>query len=228
MESKLQAYLKAQSSSPLRHAAEELLRLVVGWVPGATGIAIRAPLWRMLLNGEAYPAIESGVIVKNSRCIKLGRGVFLDRKVYLHGGRMGLSLGDRTRVMFGAEINVYNFRGLEESFIEIGPDCVIGPGCVITGQGGVKIGSDVIIGPKALILPVDHRYDKPDILIREQGLKLRGINIERNVWIGGGAIILGGATIGEGSVIAAGSVVNDAIPPRSLAAGNPARVVKQW
>lgn len=228
MESRLQAYLKAQSSSPLRHVAEELLRLAVGWVPGVTGIATRAPLWRLLIKGNGYPAIESGVIIKNSRWITLGENVFLDRNVYLHGGSAGLCLGDRTRVMFGAEINVYNFRGLSGSSIETGRDCVIGPGCVITGQGGAKIGDDVIIGPKVLILPADHHYDKPDSLIREQGLKLRGIRIGNNVWVGGGAIILGGANVGEGAVIAAGAVVNDEIPPKSLAAGNPARIVKQW
>jgi acetyltransferase-like isoleucine patch superfamily enzyme len=130
--------------------------------------------------------------------------------------------------MYGAELNVYNFRGLENASIEIGDDCVIGPGCVITGQGGVKIGNNVIIGPKVLILPVDHHYENTQELIRNQGLKLDKITISDNVWIGGGAIILAGTTIGEGAVIAGGAIVNRSIPPRSLAAGNPAQIIKQW
>ena len=228
MISRLKAYFDAQSSSLWRHGAEEFLRLLTGWIPGAAGIAIRAPLWRLLIKGEGYPAIESGVIIKGSQWITLGRNVFLDRRVYLHGGRAGLKIGDRTRVMYGAEINVYNFRSLEESLIEIGSDCVIGPGCVIMGQGGLKVGNDVIIGPKVLILPVDHNYDEPGKLIREQGLRLAGIKIDGNVWIGGGAIILAGTTIGEGSIVAAGSVVNIAVPPRCLVAGNPASIVKKF
>ena len=52
------------------------------------------------------------------------------------------------------------------------------------------------------------------------------ITIEDDVWIGGGAIILPGVTIGKGSVIGTGSVVTKSIPPYSVAAGNPCRVIK--
>lgn len=225
---KLKEYFSAQSTSLLRHALEELLMLCFGWLPGAIGIIVRAPLWRLLIRGSGLPALEKGVIIKNSKWITLEDKVFLDRQVYLHGGKKGLHIGKRTRVMYGAELNVYNFRGLEDSYIEIGDDCVIGPGCVITGQGGVKIGNDVIIGPKVLILPVDHNYENTQELIRNQGLKLDKITISDNVWIGGGAIILAGTTIGEGAVIAGGAIVSRSIPPRSLAAGNPAQIIKQW
>lgn len=198
------------------------------WVPGVVGIILRALVWRIFIKGTGFPALEKGVIIKNSKWITLENKVFIDRRVYLHGGKKGLHIGKRTRVMYGAELNVYNFRGLEDAYIKIGEDCVIGPGCIITGQGGVTIGNDVIIGPKVMILPVDHNYDNPDELIREQGLNLHKINIGDNVWIGAGALILAGTSIGNGAVIAGGAVVNRPIPPRSLAGGNPAQIIKQW
>ena len=224
---RFRAYLKAQSSGIGRYLAEETLSFFTGWIPTPAGIAVRAVLWRLLVKGTGTFASDRGVILKNTKYIVLDRNVFLDRGVYLHGGKKHLKIGENTRVMFGAEVNVYNFRGLKDAFVEIGPNCVVGPYSVITGQGGVSIGGDVIIGPRVLILPVNHLHDREDLPIREQGLSLKGIRIESDVWIGGGAIILDGVKIGRGAVIGAGSVVVDDVPEQSVAAGNPARVIKR-
>jgi len=219
-------YYRAQSGSLWRHLCEELLMLAAGWIPGGVGIAVRGPAWRALIGGKGLFAADTGVVIKHSGTITIDSGVFLDRRVYLHGGEKFLIIGSGTRIMHGAQVMVYNYRDLECSFIRIGSNCVIGPGCVITGQGGVTIGNDVIIGPKALILPVDHNYSRADVSIREQGIRPLPINISDNVWIGGGAEILGGSEIGSGSVVGAGSVVKGPVPARSVVAGNPAKVIK--
>jgi len=220
-------YYRAQSGSVLRNTAEELLMSLFGWLPGGTGIALRAVLWRLLVKGAGFFSADTGVIIKHTDAIEIGKGVFLDRRVYLHGGKKALRIGDGARLMFGAQVNVYNYRDLDCSFIEIGSNCVIGAGCVITGQGGVRIGNDVIIGPHALILPVDHNYESAQLPIRGQGIRPSPILIEDNVWIGGGTIILGGATIGSGSVVGAGSVVKETVPSRCVVAGNPAKVIRR-
>ena len=63
---------------------------------------------------------------------------------------------------------------------------------------------------------------------RGSGLEFgRPIRIGRNVWIGGGAIILPGVTIGDNALIGAGSVVTKDIPSRVFAAGNPCRVIRE-
>lgn len=57
--------------------------------------------------------------------------------------------------------------------------------------------------------------------------KSKPIHIGNHVWIGRSAIILKGITIGDGAIIGAGSIVTKSIPPRCLAVGNPARVIKE-
>ena len=219
-------YYRAQSGTIARNAAEESAMLFFGWIPGTLGIAARSIVWRLLADCRGTLAADTGVIIKHSGHIEFGDGVFLDRRVYLHGGTGGLKIGSRTRIMYGAQINVFNYRNLSTSRINIGSDCVVGAGCLITGQGGVDIGDSVIIAPKVMILPVDHICDNPDLPIKEQGLEAKPIVVESNAWIGAGAIILGGVKIGKGSVIGAGSVVTADVPPRCVAAGNPARVIK--
>src|ERR1700740_3471440 len=78
------------------------------------------------------------------------------------------------------------------------------------------------IGPGIQILTADHPRDAAT---RATGLEFgRPIRIGRNVWIGGGAIILPGVSIGDDALIGAGSVVTRDIPAGAVAFGNPARV----
>jgi virginiamycin A acetyltransferase len=91
------------------------------------------------------------------------------------------------------------------SLAEIGDDCLIGTGVLITsGQG-------------------QHNFSSRTTPIRLQGGETRRTVIGRDCWIGNGAIVM--ADVGEGCVIAAGSVVTKPIPPYSIAAGSPAKVI---
>jgi acetyltransferase-like isoleucine patch superfamily enzyme len=92
--------------------------------------------------------------------------------------------------------------------------------------GEIVIGDNCLIGPYVLIRSADHRFCECDTVIREQGHAGGQIVIEENCWIGGHVTITRNVTIGKGSVIGANSVVTKDIPPHSLAAGCPARVIK--
>lgn len=91
--------------------------------------------------------------------------------------------------------------------------------------GRCRIGADCMIGTYVMITggKNQHRFDSRDIPIRLQGGEFHPVTIGRDCWVGNGAIIM--ADVGEGCVIAAGSVVTRPIPPYSIAAGVPARVI---
>ena len=111
--------------------------------------------------------------------------------------------------------------------ISIGDYVSINRGCSIFGSyysrdTTVTIGNNVVIAPEVKIFTASHDYH--DINLPDYG---KGISIGDHAWIGGGAILLPGVTIGTGAVIGAGSVVTRDIPDWTVAAGNPARIIKK-
>jgi len=92
----------------------------------------------------------------------------------------------------------------------------------------IVIEDDVLIGSGVHIYVTKHCFDDPAQPIINQGYcKSEGITLKKGCWIGALAIILPGVTIGENAVIGAGAVVTTDIPPRAVAVGNPAKVIKQ-
>lgn len=106
--------------------------------------------------------------------------------------------------------------------ISLGAGVFLNFNCVILDVVAISIGDKTQIGPAVQILAADHPRNPAG---RAAGLEFgRPIRIGRNVWIGGGAIILPGVSIGEDALIGAGSVVTRDIPAGAIAFGNPARV----
>jgi maltose O-acetyltransferase len=107
--------------------------------------------------------------------------------------------------------------------ISLGDGVFLNFNCVILDVVAVSIGQGTQIGPGVQILTADHPRDATE---RGSGLEFgRPIVIGRNVWIGGGAIILPGVTIGDDAIIGAGSIVTRDVPAGATAAGNPARIL---
>jgi len=151
------------------------------------------------------------------------------------------SLGPNVEVL-----NVYlRPRLLRWGGAQVGHGCVIRPGiyvspgkltlgdyviiniqCRLACGGGITIGSFCQIGARVSFETVHHQVAP----VRGGHRPGRGkaIRLEDRVWIGTGAILLGGVTIGEGAVVAAGAVVTKDVPPFSVAAGVPARVIRSF
>jgi acetyltransferase-like isoleucine patch superfamily enzyme len=108
----------------------------------------------------------------------------------------------------------------------IGHNTLIGMGNVIIGP--VTIGNNVIFAQNIVASGLNHSYTDIDIPIHAQKILTAPIIVEDDCWIAANAIITAGVRIGKHSVIAAGAVVTKDIPPFSVAAGNPARVIKQY
>ncbi|MGH7475758.1 MAG: 2,3,4,5-tetrahydropyridine-2,6-dicarboxylate N-acetyltransferase [Longimicrobiales bacterium] len=118
--------------------------------------------------------------------------------------RDGVDIGERVIVMMGAVVNI---------------GAVIGAGTMIDMNAVVGaraiVGSDCHIGAGAVLAGV---LEPPSA---------EPVRIEDGVLIGANAVVLEGCTVGAGSVVAAGGVVTEDIPPQVVAAGQPARVIKQ-
>ena len=96
--------------------------------------------------------------------------------------------------------------------------------CVLLDIMPITIGEGTQIGPAVQIYAADHPRD-PEA--RRKNLENgKPVTIGKNVWIGGGAILLPGVTVGDDAVIGAGSVVTRDVPAGAIVAGNPARVLK--
>jgi acetyltransferase-like isoleucine patch superfamily enzyme len=113
-----------------------------------------------------------------------------------------------------------------EGQLTIGEKVVFGRDNVVNTYLDIEIGGASIFADWIYVVDFDHRFDRLDIPIKDQGIKKSPVRVGRDVWIGEKASILRGSDIGDGSVIAAHCVVNRDVPPFSIAVGLPARVVK--
>ena len=95
------------------------------------------------------------------------------------------------------------------------------------GGAGITIEDDVMMGSGVHLYVNNHRFDSPEIPIIDQGHYVsEPVLLKKGCWLGANVIVLPGVTIGENSVVGAGSLVTKSIPAGVLAAGNPARVIR--
>ena len=111
------------------------------------------------------------------------------------------------------------------SHISIGAGTFVNYDCVFLDVVPITIGEACQIAPKVQLLTADHPVDPGP---RRDGWESgRPIVVEDNVWLGGGVIVSPGVTIGENTVVGAGAVVTRDLPPNVVAAGVPARVLRE-
>jgi acetyltransferase-like isoleucine patch superfamily enzyme len=122
--------------------------------------------------------------------------------------------------------------------LTIGDNTYIGGGTVVDCVKSISIGNDVLISYGCVLADSDNHSIKYSIRKKDLAdwkqkkhdwttTNSEPIQISMGVWIGAKTIILKGVTIGEGSVVGAGSVVTKNVPPWTIVAGNPARVIRE-
>lgn len=108
--------------------------------------------------------------------------------------------------------------------IRLGHNVFINYNCTILDGGLVTIGDNVKIGPNCQLYTPQHPFDH--VLRRKAVETAYPVTIGEDTWLGGGVIVCPGVTIGKRCIIGAGSVVTKDIPDDTIAAGNPARVLR--
>src|SRR5690606_18825600 len=146
--------------------------------------------------------------------VELGENVYLARFINLYGCR----IGNHTKI---------------GTFVEIQKNAVVGSYCKISSHTficeGVTIEDGVFVGHGVVF--INDTYPRATTtegrLQTEADWSVEPIRVKRGASIGSGATILANVTIGEEAIVGAGAVVTKDVPPRTIVAGNPARILRQ-
>jgi acetyltransferase-like isoleucine patch superfamily enzyme len=162
------------------------------------------------------------VHLKNTDHIHIGCRVKIARGCSLEAGSGHIFLGDNVHINQNVSMSVDD----KDSVIRIDKGVEINQGGIFLSGGEILIGENAIIGPRVTLIPYTHNFGDTSQPIKLQGRTELPITIGKNSWIGANVTILGGVTVGEGAIVGAGAVVHRDIPAFTIAAGVPAKVIK--
>lgn len=200
---------------------------------------IRGIIYRIIKWTKVYEQID---MLKAHEHKNYHSSVTYDKASFFYEARVYNLQNDASKIIIGdgsnirGELQVLRYGGN----ITIGENCYVGENSKIWSGESVKIGDNVLISHNVNIIDTSsHEVDaleraygyislmKDGFPINKGSILTSSIIIENYAWINFNAIILRGVTIGEGAIVAAGAVVTKNVPPYTLVAGNPAKVIKQ-
>jgi acetyltransferase-like isoleucine patch superfamily enzyme len=165
----------------------------------------------------AYVNIRQIKNISIGRYSTIGPGCILEAS-----GDSKIIIGEKVTIQENTYLLTYGGKG-----IFISDETNINKDCILYGHGGLRIGKKCLIAAKCVFIPDNHKFDDRNIPIKDQGHTAKGIELKDDSWIGTCCKVLDGVTIGKHSVVGAGSVVKDAVPDYTVAAGSPARVLRE-
>jgi acetyltransferase-like isoleucine patch superfamily enzyme len=190
--------------------------------------SLRAGDGRYLFNREPFSSLHEVDtldidIREGKKMIKVGNSK-IAKSAFLDCEKEGLiEIGDDCEIRHNAVLEV---SGRYNGSIKIGKHSVVGVNNWLQGSGQITIGDDVIMGPNVSLVSTNHMYEDVETPIAQQPLVTGYVTIEDDVWIGANVTVAYNVTVGAHSIIGANSFVNQDIPPYSIVAGSPAKVIK--
>ena len=203
----------------------ECIMMLCNTMPGAAGYLLRKLLYPMLLGSVGSGTVFGrNMTIRHPDKIRIGSNCVLDDMVVLDAkgdGNRGITIGDNVII---ARNTVVSCKGGD---IDIGDNSNISLNCMIHSEKSVVIGRNNLWAAYCYIIGGgNHSFDRTDVPIVQQPSRVTGIVMDEDIWLGAGVRILDGCHIGTGVVIGAGSLVSKDIPDYHLAAGSPARVIR--
>lgn len=205
----------------------ELTILLVNSLPGALGLFLRKKLYRPLFKQAGRNVIFGrNLVLRHPHKISLGDNVIID-----DGCLLDAKGEDNEGITIGNGFTLGRFSSLvcKNGNIKIGSQVNIGSTAkIVVGEGGtIEIGNSIDIGSSSHFSGGSYDYSHTGILPSSRRQATKGIVVEDLAWIGVGVILLDGVRVGAQSIVGAGSVVNHSVPPRTIVAGVPAKVIKE-
>jgi acetyltransferase-like isoleucine patch superfamily enzyme len=204
--------------------AFELVTLFSSWVPGALGLFLRAKLYPLVLGSVGRNVVFGvNVTLRHPHKIAIGDNVVIDDCCCLDAkgtDNKGIVIGS------GVFVGRNTILSCKNGDIVVENDANLGFNCEIFSASRVRVGKSVLMAAYTYLVGGDHLYDRTDIPVLEQGRTARGIEVDDNVWLGTHVVVTDGSRIGRDAIIGAGAVVVGDIAEFSIAAGIPAKVMR--
>ena len=174
---------------------EEILKKI----PGLTGSIIRRSYWKTrFANMPSSLSLSQDIVITNPKAITIGDCVSIMQYSHLYAHNEG-------------QITIKNNVSINSN-VQLGA----------AEHGKIILGDNVLIGPNTVLRASNHKFERVDVPIRNQGHSGGSIVVDDDVWISANVVILPDIHIGKGAVIAAGAVVTKDVPSYAIFGGVPA------
>jgi acetyltransferase-like isoleucine patch superfamily enzyme len=204
----------------------EVIVFLFSWIPGALGLFLRKTFYPLILKD-----VEKGVIfghhitLRHPHRIAIGENSFIDDYAVLDakgGSNQGILIGKN---VFVGRNTVLSCKG---GSITLDDYANISSNCSLLSETKIIIGKYTFLaGHCYLVAGGNHSFDRIDVPIMLQpSLTKGGIHIDEDCWLGASVILLDGVSLGRGCVVGAGAVVTKSLTPYSVAAGIPAKKIR--
>jgi acetyltransferase-like isoleucine patch superfamily enzyme len=202
----------------------ELTMLLSAWVPGALGLFLRSKLYPLVLGRVGRNvAFGANVVLRHPHKIVIGNDVVIDDQCCLDAKGTtngGITIGD------GVFVGRNTILSCKNGDIALEQDANIGFNVEIFSAARVRVGARTLIAAYTYLVGGDHLFDRVDVPVLHQGRTARGIDVDENVWLGAHVVVGDGCRIGRDAIVGAGAVVIDDVPAFHVAAGVPARPIR--
>jgi acetyltransferase-like isoleucine patch superfamily enzyme len=205
--------------------AYEAITCLATYAPGALGLLLRAKLYPLLLGscGKGV-AFGHGVVLRHPHKIHLGDGTVIDDQVLLDAkgsDNQGIRLGA------GCFVGRNSILSCKNGDIVLGDRVNIGFNSEVFSGSKVELGNDCLLAAYTYVVGGGHSFEDVETSVIDQDHVSAGIRLGEGVWLGAGVKVMDGVTIGARTVVGAGAVVTKDLPERVIAAGLPAKVVRE-
>lgn len=202
----------------------ELIVTFCAALPGALGLFLRQKLYPRLLGRCGRNVVfGANVVLRHPHKVFIGDNVVIDDNCLLDAkgdSNMGITIGS------GVFIGRNTILHCKNGDIVIGDEANLGFNCDLASSNRIEVGRKVLIAAYSYIVGGGHDFSRTDVSVMDQKRVAHGVKICDEAWIGAGVTVQDGVTIGEGTIVGSGAVVNDDLPPKVIAAGLPARVLR--
>ena len=205
--------------------AYEAVTCLSTYVPGALGLFLRSKLYPLLL-GSCGKGVTFGygVVLRHPHKIHIGEGTVIDDQVLLDAkgaDNQGIRLGT------GCFVGRNSILSCKNGDILLGDRVNIGFNSEIFSGSKVELGADCLLAAYTYVVGGGHKFDDVEASVIDQDHVSEGIQLGEGVWLGAGVKVMDGVRIGARTVVGAGAVVTRDLPERMIAAGLPAKVIRE-